>query len=131
MINFPASIGIILAAGASGAAVTATPHSPLAWIAPVACACFAALIVRGISITTPSRKKRVWMFEGLVTALSVLLTAVVVSDRGVGVMNATLCGVGIGSLGVGVISIARTAMVTMITNLAKSILSANDTPEKP
>ncbi|KQS01493.1 hypothetical protein ASG11_17725 [Sphingomonas sp. Leaf357] len=98
---------------------------------PIFCACFAALIVRGITISTPSKRKKVWVFELLVTALSVLLTGVIVADRGLGIMNATLSGIGIGSLGVGVISIAKSAGVTMIKNLARSILSTTPPDDDP
>lgn len=64
------------------------------------------------------------MFETLVTVLSVLLTGVIVADQGLGIMNGTLAGMGIGALGVGAIRLTKTAAVTMITNLARSILSA-------
>lgn len=117
----------IVAAGT--VAATASTASPYTWLAPIACGCLAALIVRGIAISTPTTKRRVWTFEALVTALSVLLTGVIAEERGLTIMYATFAGVGIGGMGVGVISIARTAAGTMITNLARSILSA--TPSAP
>ena len=103
--------------------MAATRHNPVAWTAPISCACFAALIVRRITISTPSKRKRVRIFEALVTILSILLTDVIVFDRGLGVMSATMLGVGIGGLGVGVITFTKLAAATMITNLAKSMLA--------
>jgi hypothetical protein len=129
VINNAALIGLAGSTGAITATVAAPAASPMVWIMPIVTGCFAAAIVRGISISTPTKRKRVWMFEALVTALSVLLTGVIVYDRNLGIMYATIAGVGIGGLGVGVITIARTAAATMITNLAKSVLSATDPPK--
>jgi hypothetical protein len=85
--------------------------------------------VRGITVTTPSKKKRIWVFELLVTMLSVLLTGVIVHDRSMSISAAAFLGVGVGGLGVGVISIARTAVGSFVRNLAKSVLGAVD--DKP
>lgn len=120
-----------LTVSASGAAAVgaATPH-PYAWLASIAVGCLAAMIVRGVSILDPAqKKKRVWSFEALVTMLSVLLTAVIVHDRAMSIAAATFAGVGIGGLGVGVISIARTAAGNFIRNMAKSVLGTVD--DKP
>lgn len=116
-----------LPVSASGAAVVgaASPH-PYAWIAPVGVGCLAALIVRGIAVTTPTKKKRAWLFELLVTMLSVLLTCVIVYDRDMAISAAAFLGMGVGGLGVGVISIARTAVGGFVKNLARSVLGAVD-----
>lgn len=120
---------VLTSAGTAGLATaqTATPYE--VW-APLMCGCLAALIVRGIAITTPSRKKRVIVFEVLVTLLSVLLTGAIIFDRQYTIMYATFTGMGIGALGVGVIGMARTWAKTMLQNLAKSYLAASD-PKKP
>ncbi len=94
------------------------------------CGCLAALIVRGIAITTPSRKKRVMVFEILVTLLSVLLTGTIIFDRQYTIMYATFTGMGIGALGVGVISMARTWATTMLQNVAKAYLASSETKKK-
>ena len=125
-ISLPALV--LTSAGTAGlATTTSTPYE--VW-APLLCGCLAALIVRGIAITTPSRKKRVMVFEILVTLLSVLLTGVTIYDRQYTIMYATFTGMGIGALGVGVISMARTWATTMLQNLAKSYLASSD-PKKP
>jgi hypothetical protein len=90
----------------------------------IACGCLAALIVRGIIITTPSKRKKVWRFEALVTALVVLVTAVVVEERSLTPMWATGAGIGIGGIGVGLIGIARTSVVAAI----KTALSMSEQP---
>lgn len=120
---------VLTSAGTAGLATaqTATPYE--VW-APLMCGCLAALIVRGIAITTPSRKKRVMVFEVLVTLLSVLLTGTIIYDRQYTIMYATFAGMGIGALGVGVIGMARTWAKTMLQNLAKSYLAASD-PKTP
>ncbi|MGU3389181.1 hypothetical protein [Sphingomonas sp. M1A8_2b] len=119
---------VLTSAGTAGLATaqTATPYE--VW-APLMCGCLAALIVRGIAITTPSRKKRVMVFEVLVTLLSVLLTGAIIFDRQYTIMYATFAGMGIGALGVGVIGMARTWAKTMLQNIAKSYLAASD-PKK-
>ncbi len=120
---------VLTSAGTAGLATaqTATPYE--VW-APLMCGCLAALIVRGIAITTPSRKKRVMVFEILVTLLSVLLTGTIIYDRQYTIMYSTFTGMGIGALGVGVIGMARTWAKTMLQNLAKSYLAASD-PKTP
>ena len=120
---------VLTSAGTAGLATaqTATPYE--VW-APLMCGCLAALIVRGIAITTPSRKKRVMVFEVLVTLLSVLLTGTIIYDRQYTIMYSTFTGMGVGALGVGVIGMARTWAKTMLQNLAKSYLAASD-PKKP
>jgi hypothetical protein len=120
---------VLTSAGTAGLATaqTATPYE--VW-APLMCGCLAALIVRGIAITTPSRKKRVMVFEVLVTLLSVLLTGTIIYDRQYTIMYSTFTGMGIGALGVGVIGMARTWATTMLQNLAKSYLAASDS-KKP
>jgi hypothetical protein len=116
---------LTLSASSAAVAGAAAPH-PYTWLAPVGVGCLAALIVRGITVTTPSKKKRIWVFELLVTMLSVLLTGVIVHDRSMSISAAAFLGVGVGGLGVGVISIARTAVGSFVRNLAKSVLGAVD-----
>lgn len=114
-----------LAVSASGAAVVgATATHPYAWIASVGVGCLAALLVRLIAIATPTKKKRAIVFELLVTMLSVLLTGVIVYDQGLSISAGAFLGTGIGSLGVGVISIARTAAGEFIQNMARSIIAS-------
>lgn len=101
-----------------------------AWLMPVLCASLAALLTRGIAITSSKARKKAWVFETLVTALTVLVAAVITEERDLSIMFAMFTGIGVGAMGVGIISIARTAAVTMITNLAKSILSATPPVDK-
>lgn len=116
-----------LTISASGAAVVgATAEHPYAWVAPVGVACLAALIVRGITISTPSKKKRAWAFELLVTALSVLLTGVVAYDRALSISGGAFFGMGIGGIGVGVITIGRSMALSSLRNLAAGYLAATD-----
>lgn len=77
-------------------------------------------------ITTPSKKKRVFAFEFLVTALSVLLTGAVIYDRHYTIMYATFSGMGIGALGVSVIGMARSWATSILQNLAKTVLAASE-----
>lgn len=119
---------VLTSAGTAGlASANSTPYE--VW-APLLCGCLAALIVRGIAITTPSRKKRVMLFEVLVTLLSVLLTGVTIYDRQYTIMYATFTGMGIGALGVGVIGMARTWATSLLKSMAQSYLASSD-PKKP
>ena len=113
---------VIVLAGATGAGASLAPHDSVwTWLAPILCGCVAALLVRGIAITTPSKRKTTWLFEALVTALSVLITGVLVADHRLGIMEATMSGVGIGGLGVGVITIGKTTMTTILQSIAANI----------
>lgn len=112
----------IALAGASGAGASLTPHDSIwTWLVPIVVGCVAALLVRGISITTPTKRKTTWLFEALVTALGVLLTGVIVAEKSFGIMEATLLGMGIGGLGVGVITIGKATATTIITSIAQSM----------
>jgi len=122
--------GLVLTSAGTAGLATAQTTTPYEVWAPLMCGCLAALIVRGISITTPSKKKRYMVFEILVTLLSVLLTGTVIYDRQYTIMYATFTGMGIGALGVGVIGMARSWAKTMLQNLARSYLAASD-PKKP
>lgn len=117
--------GLIFSAGATAAGTSVAASSPnhYAWIIPIVCGCLAALIVRGITITTPTKRKKVWAFELLVTLLVLLLTGVIVEEREMTVMSATILGIGLGGTGVGVISFARNASLAAL----KSLVSAADT----
>jgi hypothetical protein len=116
--------GLVLSATASGAGASVAVSSghPLAWLIPVICGCIAALIVRGIIVTKPTKRKKVWRFEALVTALVVLLTAVIVEEKGLSPMWAVWTGMGLGGAGFGVVTIARTSVVAAI----KTALSMSD-----
>jgi hypothetical protein len=117
--------GLILSAGATaaGSSVATTSTNPYAWLIPVVCGCLAALIVRGITVTTPTKRKKVWRFELLVTLLVLLLTGVIVEEQAMSVMRATFLGIGLGGMGVGVISFFRNASLAAL----KSMLSASET----
>jgi hypothetical protein len=91
----------------------------------VVCGCLAALIVRGITVSTPTKRKKVWRFELLVTLLVLLLTGVIVEEQAMSVMRATFLGIGLGGTGVGVISFARNASLAAL----KSLVSAADTTQ--
>lgn len=115
-------VSFILLAGASGASASLTTHDSVwSWLVPIVVGCVAALLVRGIAITTPSKRKTTWVFEALVTALGVLLTAVIVAEKSCGIMEATLIGMGVGGLGVGVITIGKNAVTTIITSIAQNM----------
>jgi hypothetical protein len=118
---------LVFSAGvtAAGTSVAVSSASPYAWLIPIVCGCLAALLVRGIVVSKPTRLKKAWVFEALVTALSVLVTGVAVADQHFGVMSATMTGIGLGGLGVGIITIGKTWAGTVITNLAKSVLSVS------
>jgi hypothetical protein len=75
--------GLVLSAGATaaGTSVAVSSPSPYAWIIPIICGCLAALIVRGITVSTPTKRKKVWRFELLVTLLVLLLTGVIVEEQ--------------------------------------------------
>lgn len=120
--------GLIFSAGATAAGTSVAASSPnhYAWIIPIVCGCLAALIVRGITVTTPTKRKKVWRFELLVTLLVLLLTGVVVEEQGMTVMMATITGMGLGSLGIGVIKIARNASLAAL----KEALNGVDTSAK-
>ncbi len=100
---------MIFAAGATGVgtSVAISSPSPWVWLIPVACGVAGALLVRGVTMTTPSKKKKVWKFEALVTLVVVLLTAVVVEEKALTPMWSVIYGMGFGSTGVGVITLAR------------------------
>lgn len=122
MIDRLGSSIFVAGAAASGAAVSSHPHDSVwVWLAPILCGTLAALIVRGIAITTPSRRKTTWIFEVLVTALSVLLTGVIVADSQLGIMQATMTGVGIGGLGVGVITFGKSAALSVLEAITKGM----------
>ena len=119
---------VIVLAGATGAGASLTPHDSVwMWLAPILCGCVAALLVRGIAITTPTKRKTTWLFEALVTALSVLITGVLVADHRLGIMEATMSGVGIGGLGVGVITLGKTTVTAIITSIGQSMAGKSDT----
>lgn len=130
MIDRLATPSLLTMTAGTAAVTSVSTGTVWGWLLPVLCGCLAAAIVRGISITTPRKKRRVWVFEALVTALSVLLTGVIVHDQAYSIMYATFVGTGVGGLGVGVITIARSAAANMITNMAKAILSANTPPNQ-
>jgi hypothetical protein len=117
------------AVSAAGTSVAVSTGSTWAWLIPVFCGCCGALIVRGVTVTTPTKKKKVWRFEALVTALVILVTAVVVEEKAMTPMYATFAGIGFGAFGVGIIGVARTAAVTILTNLAKTFLSLTPTAD--
>ena len=100
---------MVFAAGATGVgtSVALSSPTPWAWLIPVACGMAGALLVRGVTMTTPSKKKKVWQFEALVTLVVVLLTGVVVEEKALTPMWAVIYGMGFGSTGVGVITLAR------------------------
>lgn len=108
--------GLIFSAGATaaGTSVAITSPNAYAWLIPVVCGCLAALIVRGITVTTPTKRKKVWRFELLVTLLVLLLTAVIVEEKEMSVMVATMVGMFLGSLGIGVIKFARNMSVAAL-----------------
>jgi hypothetical protein len=121
---------LVLTSAGTAVVAQANPNSPYEVWAPLLSGCLAALIVRGIAMSTPTKRKKVFLFELLVTALSVLLTGVVIYDRQYTIMYATLSGMGIGALGVSVIGMARTWATSMLQNLAKSVLAASES-KKP
>lgn len=117
---------LVVTSAGTAAVAQANPGSPYEAWAPLLSGCLAALIVRGIAMSTPTKRKKVFVFELLVTALSVLLTGVVIYDRQYTIMYATLSGMGIGALGVSVIGMARSWATSMLQNLAKSVLAASE-----
>lgn len=81
-------------------------------------------------MSTPSRRKKIWLYETLVTCMSVMLTGGWVYDQHLGYLAAIMSGFGIGALGIGALSIARTSAVSMLTLWAKSWVGAA-TPDDP
>lgn len=73
-------------------------------------------------VSKPTKRKKVWRFEALVTALVVLMTAVVTEEKSLSPMWAVSLGTGLGGLGFGVVSIARTSVVAAI----KEALTASE-----
>jgi hypothetical protein len=128
VINNVATIGLVVGAGAISSTATAGP-SPLVWAMPLITGVIGALLVRAILLATPSKKKRAWLYETLVTVLSMMVTGVAVSHFQFGIFEAMWTGMGLGALGVGIITASKTAIMTTLVGWLRSIDPPKDPPK--
>lgn len=119
------AFGLMFSTTATAVATTAATPSPYAFVVPVLLGCIAALIARGVSMSAPTRRKKTWVYEILITCMSVMLAGGWVYDQKLGYFTAIVSGLGIGALGVGALSLARTSAVNMLTIWAKSWLGSS------
>ena len=87
-----------------------------------------ALMTRLIVSLKAGGKKR-WLLDGLVTGLSVLVSALWVQANNLSLLPAVVSGIGFGALGVGIISVAKGQMGAAFKAAVQTFLRGVATPE--
>ncbi len=122
-----------ITAATAGVSV-ATPPGPVMWdlggimvpVVPAVIGILAALLVRIIVITSPSRRAdNLKVYNIAVTVLTMLAAAVYITDRALGPGAAFWTGVGCGALGVSIVELARSQMGAALRAGMRSILNAD------
>lgn len=121
-------IGMAVTGGVTAAVAGATAsQSKYAWIGqfmPMVVGIIMVILVRSV-VDMKATKKSKWNYNLLVTAMCALFTGVFVHEYSLSAGTATLFGMGVGAMGVGIIGFGKTFLDTFMANYNKS--QQNDT----